>query len=162
MLLIWVIAYNSSYVQFSQELFTSYRVATNLENVENSGNLKNCENLRENSGKFELLWKKPGKLRESEKYVTWSPTKMHSSSFSLLSCSGEKFKISWRTQGKLREFSFSKMWSSCHNFNLKLIIKAVQIVDSSKITHMIRCAWNASSMYPPFKIVPQLHSDTVL
>ena len=24
------------------------RVATNLENMENSGNLKNCENLREN------------------------------------------------------------------------------------------------------------------
>ena len=47
----------SSYVQFNQELFPSYRVATNLENVENSGNLKNCENLRENSGKFELLWK---------------------------------------------------------------------------------------------------------
>ena len=73
-----------------------------------------------------------------------------------------KVKISWKTQGKLREFSFSKMWSSCHNFNLKLIIKAVQIVDSSKITDMIRCAWNASSMYPAFRIVPQLHSDTVL
>ena len=51
-------------------IVTSYRVATNLENVENSGNLKNCENLRENSGKFALLWRKPGKLRESEKYVT--------------------------------------------------------------------------------------------
>ena len=60
----------SSYVQFNQELFASYRVATNLENVENSGNLKNCENLRENSGKCELLWKKPGKLWENEKYVT--------------------------------------------------------------------------------------------
>ena len=64
--------------------------------------------------------------------------------------------------GKLRELSFSKMWSSCHNFNLKLITKAVQIVDSSKITHMIRYAWNASSMYPAFSIVPQLHSDTAL
>ena len=74
----------------------------------------------------------------------------------------EKFRISWKTQGILREFSFSKTWSSCHNFNLKLIIKAVQIVDSSKITHMIRCAWNASGMYPAFRIVPQLHSDTVL
>ena len=63
-----------SYVQFNQELFASYRVATNLENVENlgnAGNLKNCENLQENSGKFELkFWKKPGKLRENEKYVT--------------------------------------------------------------------------------------------
>ena len=49
-----------------------------------------------------------------------------------------------------------------HNFNLKLIIKAVQIVDSNKITHIIRCAWNASSTYAAFRIVPQLHSDTVL
>ena len=50
----------SSYAQFNQELFASYRVATNLENVknlENPGNLKNCEHLRGNSGKFELLWK---------------------------------------------------------------------------------------------------------
>ena len=37
---------------------------------ENSGNLKNCQNLRENSGKLELLRKKPGKLRENEKYLT--------------------------------------------------------------------------------------------
>ena len=51
---------------------------------------------------------------------------------------------------------------SPHNFSLKLIIKAVQIVDSSKINHMIRCAWNASSMYAAFRIVPQLHSDAVL
>ena len=59
------------------------------------------------------------------------------------------------------------MWSSTrsyspHNFNLKLIIKAAQIVDSNKITHMIRGAWSASSMYAAFRIVPQLHSDTVL
>ena len=51
---------------------------------------------------------------------------------------------------------------SPHNFNLKLIIKAVQIVDSNKITHMIRCVWDARSMYAAFRIVPQLHSDTVL
>ena len=31
---------------------------------------KYSENLRENSGKFELLCKKPGKRRENEKYVT--------------------------------------------------------------------------------------------
>ena len=65
MLLIWATAYI--------QLFASYRVATNLENVENlenSGNLKKCQNLRKNSGKFELLWKNPGKLRENEKYVT--------------------------------------------------------------------------------------------
>ena len=42
-------------------------MATNLENLENSGNVKNCQNLMENSGKFELLQKKPGKLRENEK-----------------------------------------------------------------------------------------------
>ena len=70
MLLIWaILRIFILYVQFNQELFASYRVATNLENMENlenSGNLKNCENLRENSGKFELLWKKPGKLRENE------------------------------------------------------------------------------------------------
>ena len=51
---------------------------------------------------------------------------------------------------------------SPHNFNLKLIIKAVQIVNSNKITHMTRCAWNASCMYAAFRIVPQLHFDTVL
>ena len=47
-----------------------------------------------------------------------------------------------------------------HNFNWKLITKTVQIVDSNKITHMIRCAWNASSMHAAFRIVPQLHSYT--
>ena len=51
---------------------------------------------------------------------------------------------------------------SPHNFNLKLIIKAVQIVNSNKITHMIRCARNASSMYAALRIVPQLHFETVL
>ena len=48
-----------------------YRVATNLENMEhleNSGNLKNCQNFMENSGKFAVLLEKPGKLRE-KKYV---------------------------------------------------------------------------------------------
>ena len=48
------------------------------------------------------------------------------------------------------------------SFQFKVNHKAVQIVDSNKITHMIRCAWNASSMYSTFRIVPQLHSDTVL
>ena len=33
------------------------RVATNLEKKENSGNLKNCQNLKENSGKFQFLKK---------------------------------------------------------------------------------------------------------
>ena len=55
----------------------------NAENLDNSGNLKNCQNFRENLGKFVFLWKKPGKLRENEKYVTW-PTEMHSIEFSSL------------------------------------------------------------------------------
>ena len=46
---------------------------------------------------------------------------------------------------------------SPHNFNLKLIIKAVQIVGSNKITHMLRCARNASSMNAASRIGPQLH-----
>ena len=41
--------------------FTSQnRVVTNLENMknpENSGNLKTCQNIRENSGRFEFLHK---------------------------------------------------------------------------------------------------------
>ena len=41
-----------------------YKVATDLENLENSANLKNYLNVRENSGKFELYVEKPGKLRE--------------------------------------------------------------------------------------------------
>ena len=50
----------SSYVQFNQELFSSYMVATNLENVENlenSGNLKNCENLRKTQGSLNFCGK---------------------------------------------------------------------------------------------------------
>ena len=39
---------------------SKYRVTTDLENIKNlesSGNLKNGQNFRENSGKFEFLWK---------------------------------------------------------------------------------------------------------
>ena len=64
------------------------RVATNLEK---SGNLKTCQNLKENSGNFEVLKKKPGKLRENEKYVIRLPTKMHSMKFSSLELLREKF-----------------------------------------------------------------------
>ena len=63
----------SSYVQFNEELFASYRVATNLknlENLENSGNLKNDEDLRKTQGNLNVCGKNPGKLRENEKYVT--------------------------------------------------------------------------------------------
>ena len=45
------------------KLIKLVRVATNLEN---SGNLKNCQNLRE----ILIFVEKPGKLRENEKYVT--------------------------------------------------------------------------------------------
>ena len=57
----------SSYVQFNEELFASYRVATNLEN---SRNLKNYEDLRKTQGNLNVCGKNPGKLRENEKYVT--------------------------------------------------------------------------------------------
>ena len=57
----------SSYVQFNQEPVASYRVATNLEN---SGNLKNYEDLRKTQGNLNVCGKNPGKLRENEKYVT--------------------------------------------------------------------------------------------
>ena len=40
------------------------------ENLENSGNLKNCQDLRENSGRLEFFVENPGKLREDVKYVT--------------------------------------------------------------------------------------------
>ena len=65
MLLIWATAYIHPMCSSTR----SYS-PQNVENLENSGSLKNCENLRENSGKIELLWKKPGQLRENEKYVT--------------------------------------------------------------------------------------------
>ena len=38
-------------------ILTDIRVATNMENLENSGNLKNCQNLSKNSRKFEFLEK---------------------------------------------------------------------------------------------------------
>ena len=69
------------------------RVATkleNMENLENSRNSKNCQNLRENSGIL-IFAEKPGKLREIEKYMTRSPTKMHSVEFSSLKFLREKF-----------------------------------------------------------------------
>ena len=49
-------------------ILSDIRVATNLENLENSGNLKNCQNLRENSRQFEFL-KKTWKLMENVRYV---------------------------------------------------------------------------------------------
>ena len=38
---------------------------------------------------------------------------MHSTNFSLLSCSGKKFEISWKTQGKLRENSGNLVSQKC-------------------------------------------------
>ena len=36
----------------------------------NSGNLRNCPNLRKTQANLNFCRKKPGKLRENEKYVT--------------------------------------------------------------------------------------------
>ena len=70
----------------------SSRVATDLQNMENletSGNLKNCQNLMENSGKFEFLKKKPGKLMENETMWYDRQQKSIPSNFPLWSCSGK-------------------------------------------------------------------------
>ena len=90
----------------------SIRVATNLENMENlenSGNLENRQHLRENSGKFELLYKKPRKLRENEKMLHDHQQKCTLSNFSLLSCSGKKLKY----PGNLRENSGNLVSQKC-------------------------------------------------
>ena len=59
--------------------------------LENSGNLKNCQNLRENSGKFEFFEKNLGNSGKIKKYMTCSPTKMDSIEFSSLELLWEKF-----------------------------------------------------------------------
>ena len=74
---------------FSGESIFFDRVATNLENLENSGNLKNCENLRENSGKFEFC----GKDLENSGKMQNMGTKMHSVEFSSLELLREKFNL---------------------------------------------------------------------
>ena len=63
-------------------VFVFYRSEKNLEN---SGNLKSCQNHREISGrKFEFMWVK---LENSYKrYKRYIPA-----DFSLLGCSGENF-----------------------------------------------------------------------
>ena len=68
------------------------RVATNLENMENSGNLKNCQNLRENLEKTQgnlnfrsKTWKTQGKC----KVCGVIGNKNLRNRFSLLSCSGK-------------------------------------------------------------------------
>ena len=61
MLLIWATAYiHPMCSSLNQELFASYRVATNLENLENlenSGNLTNYENLRKTQGNLNFCGK---------------------------------------------------------------------------------------------------------
>ena len=42
----------------------------NMENLENSGKLKNCQNVRENSGKIWIFAEKPEKLRGDVKCVS--------------------------------------------------------------------------------------------
>ena len=72
----------------------SNRVAINLENMENSGNLNFVE--------------KPGKLKENSKYVT-SSVNMYSNELFSLKLLRENLKVPWKSQRKLREFSLSKM-----------------------------------------------------
>ena len=62
---------------------------------------KSQEKLREILTFVEKTWKTQGKRRICDIIAN----KMHSSNFSLLSCSGKSLK----SPGKLREFSFSKM-----------------------------------------------------
>ena len=66
-------------------VFVFYRLATNLEN---SGNLKSCQNHREISGrKFEFMWVKlENSYKRYKRYKRYIPA-----DFSLLSCSGENF-----------------------------------------------------------------------
>ena len=75
----------------------SCRVITNLKNMgnlETSENLRNCQNLRENSGEIRIFVEKPGKLRE---------TYMICDEFLSLELLGGKFEsaleISEKTQG---------------------------------------------------------------
>ena len=68
-----------------------------MENLENSRNLKNCQNLKENSGKFEFLQKnleKSGKRIVCDKITN----EMYSSmNFSLLSYSEKIENLTTRT-----------------------------------------------------------------
>ena len=85
-------------------------MATNLEimeNLENSGNLKNCQNLRENSGKIGIFAEKPGTLREDVKCV--SPMKMYSGEFFSL----ELLRENRKCPGNLREKSGNLVSPKC-------------------------------------------------
>ena len=77
-------------------------------------NLKNCENLRENSAKFEFLQKNLENLGKCETFdiiaiidIMYS---IESFSVKLLK---ENSKKPWKSQGKLREFNVFKLWSPC-------------------------------------------------
>ena len=68
------------------------RVATNLENMENSGNLKNCQNLRENLEKTQgnlNFWRKTWKTQGKCNLCGVIANKNLCNRFSLLSCSGK-------------------------------------------------------------------------
>ena len=83
----------------------SDKVATNLEN---SGNLKSCQNLRENSGKFEIwTWKTRGKWKICDMITNKNALRWNFPSW----VAQGNLKMSRKSQGKLREFSFSKIWS---------------------------------------------------
>ena len=100
------------------------RVATNLENMENSGNLKNCQNLRENSEKTQgnlNFWSETWKTQGKCNVCGIIANKNLCNRFSLLSCSGKIWKYPGNLRGKLREFSLSKCghpekrWGSCQS-----------------------------------------------
>ena len=78
------------------------RVATNLEN---SGNLKNCQNLRKNSGKFELLQKRPENSGEMKNMIANKNALIEFFSLELLR---EKFKMSSKTRGNSKNLNFCR------------------------------------------------------
>ena len=79
--------------------FVFTRVATNpenIENLENSGNLRDCQNLRENSGKMKNVWHN----------CKWQCIPANSSlSIEWLR---KKFENTLEISGKAQEFSFQK------------------------------------------------------
>ena len=72
--------------------------------------LKNCENLTENSRKFEFLEK----------------MKMHSSEFFSLKLLRENLKMPWKSLGKLRKISLSEVWPPCFIFPVTVQVKTIQ------------------------------------
>ena len=80
----------SNFVASKHSPLSQYRVAINvenMENLENSADWKNCQNFMENSEKFEILWKKTCKTEGKHKYVQPNPINL-----SLFICPGKNLK----------------------------------------------------------------------